>query len=349
MADGDALILPMDHWEAILDRAADTFVSLRQVSCYATATNILEKTDAELQRLVELGLTLLYIGPESGDEATMRRIAKGPRPRGRAETMPTSSTPTWLRPRRPRRPDSASAPSSCWGWRIARSDEHARGSAEPHHPDGPRLPLGAHADRGPGTPGAHPGQHRLDAAGGASAARLRTMVAESRPTKALFPWTNHASNYLAPRRDSAGRSRTHRRHPGSRAQRCHSPPPRVEPRAVMEWGVWVSNVDLCRGRYVARTELGRRGAQHGSGRTTQGVMTGIGHGLGVGGYAVVAVLGLAVFFEAFPTATRAVELAGAGYLVWLGIAALRHAGQGDMGLAEGGSAAASWTAWPSHS
>ena len=57
----------------------------------------------------------------------------------------------------------------------------------------------------------------------------------------------------------------------------------------------------------------------------------------MGGYAVVAVLGLAVFFEAFPTATRAVELAGAGYLVWLGIAALRHAGQGDMGLAEGGS------------
>ena len=82
VADGDALILPMDHWEAILDRAADTFVSLRQVSCYATATNILEKTDAELQRLVELGLTLLYIGPESGDEATMRRIAKGPRPEG---------------------------------------------------------------------------------------------------------------------------------------------------------------------------------------------------------------------------------------------------------------------------
>jgi hypothetical protein len=48
VADGDALILPMEAWEPILDAAADTFVNLRQVSCYATATNILEKTDAEL-------------------------------------------------------------------------------------------------------------------------------------------------------------------------------------------------------------------------------------------------------------------------------------------------------------
>ena len=106
----------------------------------------------------------------------------------------------------------------------------------------------------------------------------------------------------------------------------------------MEWGVWVSIASICAaGAMSPGPSLAVVVRNTVQGGRAQGVMTGIGHGLGVGGYAVVAVLGLAVFFEAFPTATRAVELAGAGYLVWLGIAALRHAGQGDMGLAEGGS------------
>ena len=41
------------------------------------ASNILEKSAAELEELRALGLTLLYIGPESGDDATLKRIAKG--------------------------------------------------------------------------------------------------------------------------------------------------------------------------------------------------------------------------------------------------------------------------------
>ena len=32
---------------------------------------------AELRRLRELGLGLLYMGPESGDDVTLKRIAKG--------------------------------------------------------------------------------------------------------------------------------------------------------------------------------------------------------------------------------------------------------------------------------
>ena len=198
VADGDALILPMDHWEAILDRAADTFVSLRQVSCYATATNILEKTDAELQRLVELGLTLLYIGPESGDEATMRRIAKGPRPEG------TSRDDAYLFDAHV----AAAQKAKAAGFRIstifllgaggiARSDEHARGSAELITQMDPDYLSALTLTVVPGTPLARtqgntgwtlPEVPQL-------LGELRTMVAESRPTKALFR-TNHASNYL---------------------------------------------------------------------------------------------------------------------------------------------------------
>src|SRR3954466_2164532 len=77
VADGDALVLPMDHWLPILERARALFPRLRRVSAYAMARNVNEKSDAELRTLFEAGLTTLYIGPESGDDATLKRIAKG--------------------------------------------------------------------------------------------------------------------------------------------------------------------------------------------------------------------------------------------------------------------------------
>ncbi len=36
-----------------------------------------QKSPAELARLHELGLSLLYMGPETGDDVTFKRIAKG--------------------------------------------------------------------------------------------------------------------------------------------------------------------------------------------------------------------------------------------------------------------------------
>jgi radical SAM superfamily enzyme YgiQ (UPF0313 family) len=77
VADGDALILPRDHWLPILSAARSAFPALERVSCYAMARNILAKPEAELRALREAGLTRLYIGPESGDDVTLKRIAKG--------------------------------------------------------------------------------------------------------------------------------------------------------------------------------------------------------------------------------------------------------------------------------
>jgi len=77
IADGDALVMPLDHWLPILASAKAHFPHLRQVSCYATAQNVLEKSEVDLRRLREAGLTLLYLGPESGDDVTLKRIAKG--------------------------------------------------------------------------------------------------------------------------------------------------------------------------------------------------------------------------------------------------------------------------------
>ena len=198
VADGDALILPMDHWEAILDRASDTFTNLRQVSCYATATNILEKTDAELQRLVELGMNLLYIGPESGDEETMRRIAKGPRPDG------YSRSDDYLFDTHVEAAQRAKAA----GFRIStifllgaggveRSEAHAEGSARLITAMDPDYLSALTLTVVPNTPIA-----RMEANGKWTLpsvmdllGELRTLVDQSRPTNALFR-TNHASNYL---------------------------------------------------------------------------------------------------------------------------------------------------------
>ncbi len=77
VADGDPLGMALDHWEPILLALAAAFPRLRRVSTYATARNLLEKSPHELCRLRDLGLSLLYIGPESGDDLTLQRIAKG--------------------------------------------------------------------------------------------------------------------------------------------------------------------------------------------------------------------------------------------------------------------------------
>jgi len=77
IGDGDALCLPTASWEAILREAAARFPQLKRVSCYATAQNLLEKRPDELRALRALGLRRLYIGPESGDDLTLKKIAKG--------------------------------------------------------------------------------------------------------------------------------------------------------------------------------------------------------------------------------------------------------------------------------
>jgi len=77
VADGDALIMDVVRWLTILAACHEHFPRLRRVSCYATAENVLAKSDDELKRLCDAGLKMLYIGPESGDDVTLKRIVKG--------------------------------------------------------------------------------------------------------------------------------------------------------------------------------------------------------------------------------------------------------------------------------
>ncbi len=77
LADGDALVLPVDHLAALLDHLSARFPHLTRVSSYAMPKNILDKSPDELALLREKGLKLLYLGVESGANVILKRIIKG--------------------------------------------------------------------------------------------------------------------------------------------------------------------------------------------------------------------------------------------------------------------------------
>ncbi|HEX9051217.1 MAG TPA: radical SAM protein [Anaeromyxobacter sp.] len=187
VADGDALAMAPGHWEPLLLACREAFPRLRRVSAYATARNVAAKTDAELRRLRELGLALLYVGPETGDDVTSRRIAKGA---GFAEHALAA-----------RRAHAAGMKVSAifllGAGGVERSREHAEGSARLVTEMDPEFLSLLTLTVVPGTPVATlaargefelpPVERMLH--------ELRTIVAEARPAGAIFR-TNHASNHL---------------------------------------------------------------------------------------------------------------------------------------------------------
>lgn len=186
VADGDALVLPMDTWRELLVACRRAFPSLRRVSCYAMARNILEKSDDELLELRKLGLEIFYIGPESGDDATLKRIAKGDDFAKHVEAA-----------RRAHAAGFKLSVIALLGIAMDRSDEHARGTAELVTQMNPEFFSALTVTIVPGTPLATLATRgRFEVPPIASLlGELRTMVDLARPTNAVFR-TNHASNYL---------------------------------------------------------------------------------------------------------------------------------------------------------
>ena len=77
LMDGDALILPQKHLVWILEQIREQLPWVTRVGLYANAKSIRMKSDEELRVLRELGLGIAYLGVESGDDVTLRRIHKG--------------------------------------------------------------------------------------------------------------------------------------------------------------------------------------------------------------------------------------------------------------------------------
>lgn len=77
LCDGDALVLPMKRLIPILERIREKLPWLERVGTYANTKSIRSKSVEDLKKLRELGLTIAYMGLETGDDETLTAINKG--------------------------------------------------------------------------------------------------------------------------------------------------------------------------------------------------------------------------------------------------------------------------------
>jgi radical SAM superfamily enzyme YgiQ (UPF0313 family) len=187
IADGDPLVMDMSLWLRILGRLSNTFPELRRVSAYATAKNVLEKSHDDLVALREAGLTLLYIGPESGDPVTLKRIVKGGTFEEHADAAKKARGAGM----------KLSVIMLLGAGGVDRTEQHASESARLITEMDPEFLSALTLTIIPGTPihrMMEKGKFELPSVHGLLK-EMRTIVAESNPTSAIFR-TNHASNYL---------------------------------------------------------------------------------------------------------------------------------------------------------
>jgi len=77
LCDGDALCLKNYKLLKILDHIQENFPECERVTTYGRATDVLRKTDEELLELKNHGLTMVYLGAESGSDEVLKRMQKG--------------------------------------------------------------------------------------------------------------------------------------------------------------------------------------------------------------------------------------------------------------------------------
>lgn len=77
LADGDAMTLPFSRLEAILLLIHRYLPDVSRISSYCLPGNLSNKSVEQLVRLRELGLSLMYVGCESGDNEVLARVEKG--------------------------------------------------------------------------------------------------------------------------------------------------------------------------------------------------------------------------------------------------------------------------------
>ena len=77
LADGDALIRKAEELYVILDTVQELFPECQRVTSYASPASIRVRTDEELQTLRAKGLTMVYMGLESGSDAVLKLMRKG--------------------------------------------------------------------------------------------------------------------------------------------------------------------------------------------------------------------------------------------------------------------------------
>ena len=77
LADGDAMMLPFNRLKEILLLIKQHLPTVTRVSSYCLPRNLSNKTVEQLSELQQLGLKLMYVGCESGDDKVLELIEKG--------------------------------------------------------------------------------------------------------------------------------------------------------------------------------------------------------------------------------------------------------------------------------
>ena len=77
LADGDALVLSTRRLLTILQAIREHLPAVRRVSSYCLPRNLRKKTVEELRELADAGLSIAYVGAESGDDEVLEKVCKG--------------------------------------------------------------------------------------------------------------------------------------------------------------------------------------------------------------------------------------------------------------------------------
>lgn len=77
LADGDALVLPTRRLLSILEAIRIHMPAVRRISSYCLPRNLRKKSQADIDELAAAGLTMAYVGAESGDDAVLAAVSKG--------------------------------------------------------------------------------------------------------------------------------------------------------------------------------------------------------------------------------------------------------------------------------
>ena len=77
LADGDALVRKASELYVILDTVRELFPECRQITSYASPASVRVRTEEELRTLREKGLSMVYMGLESGSDEVLTLMRKG--------------------------------------------------------------------------------------------------------------------------------------------------------------------------------------------------------------------------------------------------------------------------------
>lgn len=187
LADGDAMVLPTRRLINILTAIRQYLPWVTRVGAYCLPRNLRKKNTEELQQLQSLGLGILYVGAESGDDHVLHCIGKG-------ETYQTTLD-ALLKIHQANITSSVMVLNGMGGTQF--SDDHARHSADLMNEAQPGFlstlvvsyPLGdARVQEGFSGDYQLPSQHELFV-------ELRTFIATLSLKNTIFR-SDHASNYL---------------------------------------------------------------------------------------------------------------------------------------------------------